>query len=369
MKRISMATPVFNGNEKKYLNECIDTGWVSANGKFITEFEEKFAEYCGVKYAVTCANGTVSLHLILKALGVKEGDEVIMPTLTYIATANSTRYCGATPVFVDSDENTYNIDVAKIEEKITERTKAIIPVHLYGLPADMKEINELARKYNLKVVEDTAEAHGAEIDGQRTGSFGVANSFSFFGNKIITTGEGGIITTNNKELYKYMKFLRGQGVSADKRYWHSEVGFNYRMTNMQAALGVGQLEKIEWHLSERKRVHDLYKKFLGKLEGEFIAFQGNPRDYKHSYWMTCITLTDKVLKHRDQVMQEMESKGIEMRPLFYPMHVMPPYFDADGYYPVAEKLSERGICLPSHALLTEEDVKYVVETLEEIVVD
>lgn len=366
MSRISIANPVFNGNEKKYLNECIDTGWVSANGRFIREFEEQFAEYCGCKYGVSCSNGTVTLHVILLALGIGPGDEVIMPTLTYIATANAVKYCGATPVFVDSELGTFNIDPEKIEEKITKNTKAIMPVHLYGLPANMGEISKIADKHGLAVIEDAAEAHGAEYKGRRVGSIGEVASFSFFGNKIITCGEGGMITTNNKKLYEKMKLLKSQGVSASKRYWHDIVGYNYRMTNMQAAVGLGQLENIEWHLKQRERIADLYKKYLNDYK-EYMVLQEEPAAYKHVHWMSNIVLQDKVTKERNQVMLEMESREIEMRPIFYPMHIMPPYYDESVKCPVAEKVAARGISLPSHALLTERDVEYICDSLREIV--
>lgn len=367
MSRISIASPVFNGNEKKYLNECIDTGWVSANGRFVKEFEKEFAKYCGSKYAIACCNGTVTLHIILVALGIGPGDEVIMPTLTYIATANAVRYCGATPVFVDSEKGTFNMNPAKIEEKITENTKVIMPVHLYGLPADMDPIMEIAKKHNLVVVEDAAESHGAEYKGKRTGSIGDVGSFSFFGNKIITSGEGGMIVTDNKELYDKMVLLKSQGVSPVKNYWHTVVGYNYRMTNMQAAVGLGQLEKIDWHLAQRKRVADLYKKNFKGFE-EYAVLQEEPAECKPVYWMNNIILQSKVKKQRDQVMTEMEAKDIEMRPLFYPMHIMPPYYDETVDCPVAEALSARGISLPSHALLTEENVNYICDSLKEIVV-
>ncbi|WP_310603773.1 DegT/DnrJ/EryC1/StrS family aminotransferase [Anaerosporobacter sp.] len=368
MKRISIASPVFNGNEKKYLNECIDTGWVSANGRFVKEFEEKFAEYCGCKYAVSCSNGTVSLHLILLAMGIGSGDEVIMPTLTYIATANTVRYCGATPVFVDSEEDTFNIDPKKIEEKITSRTKAIMPVHLYGLPANMEAIMELSKKYNIPIIEDAAEAHGAEFKGERVGSFGLAASFSFFGNKVITSGEGGMVVTNDEELYKKMKLLKGQAVSLDKKYWHIAVGYNYRMTNMQAAVGLGQLENINWHIAERERIAKLYRKYLKGTEA-YMKMQYAPNDYKQTYWMNNIMLQDIVAKGRDQVMEEMEACNIEMRPVFYPMHIMPPYLDNTISCPIAEKLGARGISLPSHAMLTEEEVAYICDCLKKIVME
>jgi perosamine synthetase len=366
MSRISIASPVFNGNEKKYLNECIDTGWISANGRFVQEFESEFSKFCECDYSLACSNGTVTLHLILEALGISKGDEVIIPTLTYIATANTVKYCGATPVFAESDRYTWNIDPYKIEEKITERTKAIMPVHLYGLPAEMDVILKIAEKYSLFVIEDAAEAHGAMYKGKKVGTFGVAGSFSFFGNKIITTGEGGMITTNDSMLYNKMKQLRSQGMDPNKRYWHTTLGYNYRMTNMQAAVGLGQLENIDWHLGERQRVANLYKKELSRLS-DYLEVQSIPQDATHVYWMNSVLLREWVKVSRDEVMEQMEKMNIEMRPLFYPMHIMPPYLDEKSKFPIAESLSERGINLPSHSLLTEEDVKYIVGCLEKIV--
>lgn len=364
MKKISVAMPMFNGNEKKYLNECIDTGWISSAGKFVTQFEQKFAEFCGSKYALTCANGTVSLHLALVALGIGEGDEVIIPTLTYIATANTVKYCGATPVFVDSEEDTWNIDPAKIEEKITSRTKAIMPAHLYGHAADMGPIMELAKKYNLYVIEDAAEAHGATYKGKKVGSIGTVGSFSFFGNKIITSGEGGMLVTDDEELYNKMKFLRSQGMDPNKRYWHTELAYNYRMTNMQAAVGLAQLENIEWHLSERQRVAELYKKHFASLE-EYVQLPKEMEWGHHVYWMFSIILKDNAQINRDELMKKLDEKGIETRPLFYPMHVMPPYYEETTEYGTAVKVASRGINLPTHSLLAEDDIKYIVECVKE----
>lgn len=366
MKRIMIAEPIFNGNEKKYLDECIETGWVSASGRFIHEFEAAFAEYCGVKHALSCSNGTVSLHLIMLALGIQPGDEIIMPALTYIATANAVRYCGGTPVFIDSEESTYNMDPDKIEAAITPRTKAIMPVHLYGLPADMERIVKIADERHLVVIEDAAEAHGSMIHGKKAGSFGKAASFSFFGNKIITCGEGGIVTTDDEDLYAYMLQLKTQGVDRQKRYWHNMVGYNYRMTNMQAAVGLGQLENIEWHLQQRERVAGLYKEYLSDCEN--IRMQAEPDGYHHAYWMNTVILDDFVKLTRDDVMRQMEEEyDIEMRPLFYPMHIMPPYYDSSVSCPVAERLANRGICLPSHGYLSEEDVAYICTAFKAIV--
>ncbi len=362
MYKITMANPVLNGNEKKYLDECVDTGWVSANGRFVKEFEEKFAEFCGTKYAISCCNGTMSLHLCLLGLGIGPGDEVIMPTLTYVATANCVAYCGAKPVFVDSDPETFNIDVNKIEEKITRHTKAIMPVHLYGLSCDMEKINALAEKYNLYVIEDAAEAHGALFHRKHVGNMSDVASFSFFGNKIITSGEGGMVVTNNEELYKKMKLLKGQGVDPNKRYWHIVMGYNYRMTNLQAAIGLAQLENVDWHLSQRLRVANAYKKYLSGHEITF-RMQAEPEGYHHVYWMNNVILSDEVKLDRDEVMRRMEEKGVEMRPVFYPMHIMPPYLDNTVSFPVAEKLGARGISLPTHAQLSDSDIKFICDSL------
>lgn len=366
MERISIAMPVLNGNEKKYLDECVDTGWISANGRFIREFEKQFAEFCGTKYALACCNGTMTLHIAIKALGIGPGDEVIMPTLTYIATANAVTYCGAKPVFVDSEPDTWNMDPNQLEAKITERTKAIMPVHLYGLSCNMTEIREIADRHGIPVIEDAAEAHGSTWNGRRVGSMGRVGSFSFFGNKIITCGEGGMLTTDDKELYDEMLNLRSQGVDPNKRYWHTKVAYNYRMTNMQAALGLAQLEKIDWHLAQRQRIAGLYAKYLPMLDG-LVTVQKVPEEATHVYWMNSIILSDEVKLDRDDVMSRMEEKCIEMRPLFYPMHIMPPYYDADLHLPVAEKLASRGINLPSHAMLSEDQVRYIVESLAEII--
>lgn len=366
MNRISIASPVFNGNEKKYLMECIDTGWISSNGKFIKEFEDKFSNFCECDYSLACSNGTVSLHLILHSMGIKAGDEVIIPNLTYIATANTVKYCNAKPVLCESDAKTWNIDPYSIESKITENTKAIIPVHLYGLPADMDPIMKIAEKYNLFVIEDAAEAHGATYKGKKVGSIGHAGSFSFFGNKIITCGEGGMVTTSDNKLYEKMKLLRSQGVDPNKKYWHSEMAFNYRMTNMQAAVGLGQLENVKWHLEQRQRIASYYKKYMKKIE-DLIDVQYIENESTHVYWMNALTLNDSVKLTRDEVMAKMELKNIEMRPLFYNMSEMPPYLEDSELYPISKRISSRGINLPSHALMSENDVKYIIDSLEEII--
>lgn len=360
--KISLVNPVFNGNEKKYVTDCIDSSWISSTGKYVDEFEKKFSDFCGSKYGVTSSNGTVALHLALLALGVSEGDEVIVPTMTYIATANSVTYCKAHPIFVDSEKETWNIDPNQIEEKITKKTKGIIVVHLYGHPVDMDPIVDLAKKYNLFIIEDAAEAHGAKYKNRTVGSIGDVGCFSFFGNKLITTGEGGIITTNSEELSKKMKLLRGQGMDPQKRYWFPIVGYNYRMTNIQAAIGLGQLEKISFHLNKRREIAALYYKYFTDIL-DLIEVPIEKDWAIHSYWMFSILLKDKVKISRDKLMDLLKDDGIETRPLFYPMHILPPYKDTINQYPVAENISFRGINIPTHALLTEENIKYIVDRI------
>lgn len=359
--RIAVAQPVLSGNERKYVLDCLDTNWISSVGKYITAFEEAFASFCGVKHAIATNNGTTALHLALVAMDLKPGDEVIIPTVTYIATANAVRYCGATPVFVDVQASTMNIDPAAIEAKITSKTKGIIPVHLYGHPADMLSINAIAHKRGLWVVEDAAEAHGAEIAGHKVGSMSTCATFSFFGNKIVTTGEGGMVTTNDDEFAQKLRLFRGQGMDPNRRYWFPVVGYNYRMTNIQAAIGLAQMETIETSLAARARLAGWYAEALGNLRDEIVL----PKDVgsvKQVYWMYNIFLRQGDAVRRDAVMRQLSDDGIETRPVFYPMHVLPPYRE-DGSYPVADLWAQRGINLPTHLGLTREDVERIADSL------
>lgn len=360
--RIPVAAPVLDGREAEYVRECLTTTWISSNGRFIGDFERAFAEYCGVRHAISVNNGTAALHLSLVALGIGPGDEVIMPTLTYVATANAVRYCNAKPVFVDSDLVTYNLDPTKIAPKITSRTKAIIPVHLYGHPADMDPILKLAEVHNLVVVEDAAEAVGARYKGHRVGSLGACATFSFYGNKIITTGEGGMVTTNDDALAHRMRQLRGQGMDPQRRYWFPVVGYNYRMTNIAAAIGLAQLERIDRRIDARQALATAYNHRLAHL-ADRIALPKAADWAKHVYWMYTIRLLDGIKNDRDRIMQELEADGIETRPVFYPMHVLPPYRD-EGAYPHADHCSSRGFNLPTHELLTKEDINRVADALE-----
>ena len=363
--RIPVAAPSLIGNEKKYVNDCMESGWISSAGKYIELFESHFAEFCGVKHAVACCNGTVALHLALVALGVCANDEVIVPTLTFVATPNAVTYCGALPVFVDSEPNTWNIDSEQVESKITPRTKGIIAVHLYGHPADMSRLREIANRHNLFLLEDAAEAHGATCDGKMIGSIGTAAAFSFYANKIITTGEGGMVLTDDDALAKKLRLLRGQGMDPERRYWHPVVGYNYRMMNLPAAIGLAQLEKINIQLKARKRIAELYQNRLRPISG--ITLQTEQIWARHVFWMFSIILDPTLWLDRDSVIETLSNQGIETRPLFYPAHTFPPYKNSTicEKFPIAESLSANGISLPTWAGLSENDIDDVCRALLE----
>ena len=361
--RIAVAAPTLNGNEKRYVLECLETTWISSIGRFISEFERGFARFCGVEHAIAVSNGTTALHLALVALGLEPGDEVIVPTLTYIATANAVTYCGAKPVFVDCDPRTLNIDPGDIAGKITAHTKGIIPVHLYGHPADMDPIISVAREHDLFVLEDAAEAHGAEYKGQRVGGLGNAAAFSFFGNKIMTTGEGGMVTTNDSHLAAKLRLYRGQGLDQDRRYWHSVVGYNYRMTNVAAAIGLAQLEQIDELMGARARLADWYRSKLERLANKLVPQAAEPWT-RPVLWMQTVMLRAGGEVERDTVMRTLDAAGIETRPVFYPMHLLPPYQEDPTLYPNATRCASRGMNLPTHGLLTEADVERICRVLE-----
>lgn len=362
-----VALPVLNGNEKKYVMDCLESTWISSNGSYIKRFEEEFAAFCQVKHAIACSNGTTALHLALLAHGAGPGDEIIVPTLTFVATANAVTYCGAKPVFVDSEPETWNIDPKRIEERITPRTKGIVAVHLYGHPADMDPIRQLAQQYGLFVIEDAAEALGAEYKGKRTGGLGDSAIFSLFGNKIITTGEGGVLTTNDDALADRARLLRGQGMDPERRYFHTVIGYNYRMTNIQAAIGCAQLQNAEWHIAQRLRIASYYTKYLRGCSALALPVQ---QDWaKNVYWLFSVVLREGSEAQRDEVIRRLQLRGIESRPFFYPMHVLPPYekLQSATEFPVAGRIAAQGINLPSYGTLTEADVRYISSTLVNIV--
>lgn len=359
---IPIASPDLSGNESAYVDECIRTTWISSVGHFITDFETAFAELVGTRHAVATNNGTTALHLALAALGIGPGDEVVVPTLTYIATANAVRYCGATPVLAEVEPDTMNLDPADLERRITERTKAVVPVHLYGHPADMVAINEVAARHGLTVVEDAAEAHGSTVGGRVVGSLGHLGVFSFFGNKILTTGEGGAVTTDDDDLAARLRLLRGQGMDPQRRYWFPEVGFNYRMTNVAAAIGLAQIERFDAMLARRREIAALYTAELSTVPG--IGLPVQRPDTERVDWLYTVTVDGLGTDQRNALIDLLREDGVETRPVFYPLHLMPPYAsEPTPSFPVAERLGREGISLPTHVLLTDEDVRTVCAAL------
>lgn len=344
--------------------DCLNSNWISSKGSYVHRFEGAFAEFCGVRHAVSCSSGTAALHLALLAVGVGQGDEVIVPTLTFVATANAVTYCGARPVFVDSEAETWNMDPNLIEAKITPRTKAIIAVHLYGHPVDMDPVFAIARRHHLFVIEDASQAHGAQYKGRTVGSLGDIGTFSFYGNKNITTGEGGMVVTNDHKLAKRVAQLRGQGVDPERTYWFPIVGYNYRMTNIAAAIGLAQLEKIEWHLERRREVAMWYQELLKGVPD--FAFQLEKPWARHAFWMVSFVFKNDIIE-RDAVSAYLAEEGIETRPIFYPVHTLPPYQTANEVqaYPIAERIARHGISLPTWAGLKRQDVQYICNCMLE----
>lgn len=352
---IPVYRPLIGEAEKQYVLDAIDSTWISSKGKYIDEFERGFSEFLGVRNGVATCNGTASIHLPLAALGIGPGDEVIVPTLTYVASVNAITYTGATPVFVDSNAEYWNLDPELIEAKITPRTKAIMVVHLYGHPADMDPIMALADSHGIAVIEDAAEAHGAEYGGRKVGGIGLAGSFSFFGNKVITTGEGGMVVTNDDEFAEKCRHRRGQGVSPTRTYWHDVVGYNYRMTNVAAALGVAQLERIDEVISAKRRIANRYREALSGIEG--VLFQPEMSWAKSIFWMVSILVDPG---KRDGLMSFLAENGVETRPFFHPAHTLPMYETAERF-PVAERLGASGINLPSFSQLTDAQIDTVCD--------
>jgi perosamine synthetase len=357
---IPVAAPVLGDKELEYVTDCIRTGWVSSLGEYVRRFEQQFAAYCGVRYGVATHNGTVGLHLVLAALGIGPGDEVIVPSLTFVATANAVAYTGATPVFVDSEVTSWNIDPMAVASAITPRTRAVIAVHLYGHPANMDPLRNLATEHGLVLIEDAAEAHGAQYKGRRTGSLGDVAVFSFYGNKIITTGEGGMVLSDDVAFIERCYFLENQAKSRENPYWHGEIGYNYRMTNMQAALGVAQMERIDEFIAARIRNADHYNRRLAEVPG--ITLPPCAEWATNVYWMYTVLIEDAYGRDRGAFMARLHEHGIETRPAFYPLHRLPMY-DRGQQLPVAERIAQRGVNLPSGSALTPAEVGVVCDAI------
>jgi len=364
--KVPVCSPKIDEEDVNLVAECVRSTWISGTSKYVAEFEDRFAKYCGCKYGIATNSGTTALHLALATLDVKREDEVIIPAFTMIATANAIRYMGANPVLVDSELCTWNMDTSKIKDQITGRTRAIMPVHTYGHPVDMDPILELAEEYDLYVVEDSAEAHGAEYKGRRTGSIGDLGCFSFYANKIITTGEGGMIVTNLQDLAEKARWLRAHAFGRGGRhFYHEALGFGYRMSGIQAALGLSQLQRIDEFVSIRRSNASLYNSLLSELRDRIVLPPEAPWA-KNVYWMYSI-LIDQTRISREDLMKKLEQEGIETRTFFCPIHTQPIYaeFFQHKRYPVADELSRKGINLPSGNDLKASEVRYVSEQIRQ----
>ena len=367
---IPVNDPILGGNEKKYLNECINTGWISSEGPFVTKFEETFASMVGRKYGIAVANGTAALDIAVEALGIGPGDEVILPTFTIISCIHQIIRSGGTPVLVDSDPITWNIDVAQIEDNITPRTKAIMVVHTYGLPVDMDPVIELAKKYELKIIEDAAELIGQTYCGKPCGSFGDISTFSFYPNKHITTGEGGMMVIDDDQLAEKCRSLRNLCFQPEKRFVHEHLGWNYRMTNLQAALGLAQLEKLDEHIQLKRSMGQLYSELLRDIQGLQLPLEKT--DYAENiYWVYGIVVDNSLPFNAKEAMRRLNEMGVGNRPFFWPMHEQP-VFNKMGLfknedYPVAERIARRGFYVPSGLNMNKDKITEVVKAIKLII--
>ncbi len=375
---IPVNEPLLDGNELEYVTDCIKSGWISSVGDYITKFEQSFAEYCGRSYGVAVSNGTTALQIACRCLDLKPGDEVIIPTFTIISCAQAIVYEGATPVLVDADPETWTINIDQVAEKITRHTKAIMPVHIYGHPTDIKPLLNLAEDHNLAIIEDAAEAHGAEYNIQhseggnfwkRCGSFGTLSCFSFYANKLITTGEGGMVLTDDKKLADRAAALRNLCFLPNRRFYHESLGFNFRMTNLQAALGVAQLERIDAIVARKRYIGIYYTKKLRQIKG--IQIPVEKPWAKNVYWMYGIVFSEETGLNADDAALLLRDKCIDTRPFFLGMHEQPAFQDMDLFrgeqYPVAERLARQGLYLPSGLTLTIEQMDIISTAIDEVV--
>lgn len=369
MTFIPVNEPLLDGNEKKYLCECVDTGWISSEGNFVDRLEAGMAAYVGRQHGVAVCNGSAALDLAVEALGLETGDEVIMPAFTIISCAAALVRKGVKPVLVDADPQTWNMDVTQIEEKITARTKAIMVVHLYGLPVEMDLVNELARRHDLYIIEDAAEAHGLHYKGQCCGSFGDISTFSFYPNKHITTGEGGMVLMDSEQLFNKCTSFRNLCHSPQRRFYHEDLGYNFRMTNLQAALGVAQLEKIKEHLQLKAELGTDYQRLLQGIDGLLLPLPAT--DYAQNiYWVFGLVIDRDHEMTAGEAINKLAEKGIGCRPFFYPMHRQPVFqkmglFEGE-HYPAAEHLGEKGFYLPSGLTVTAGQRSYIARQVKEL---
>jgi len=371
MKEIPLSVPHLNGNEWEYIKECLDTNWVSSAGKYVDKFENNLAEYIGSKNDVATVNGTAAIHTALKILGVEAGDTVLVPALTFIATVNPVAYCGAKPVFVDSELDTYNMDPAKLEAKIVklidkdQKPKAVIVVHLYGQPAKIKEIAEVCDKYDVYLIEDATESLGLKYKDQMTGTFGDIGCFSFNGNKLITTGGGGMLVTDNDQWAEKARYLTTQAKDDAVQFIHHEVGYNYRLTNIQAAMGVAQLEQIDAFIVKKREINDFYYENLNSIEG--ITVTRELDDSYSNYWLSTMLVDEnKFGVDSKKLYKRLRSEGIMVRPFFKPINEMPMYSNNNFNGENTQKLWEEGICLPSSVNLKQDELIHIITSIKEI---
>jgi len=365
---IPVNEPLLNEQAAKYVEECMRTGWISSEGRFIREFEKHWADYCGMDHGVAVSNGTAALEVAIGCLKLEPGDEVIMPTFTIISCALAVIEAGAVPVLVDSDPRTWCMDVSQVAAKITTRTRAIMPVHMYGHPVDMDPLLELARKHDLFIVEDAAEAHGAEYRGQKIGGIGDLSCFSFFANKIITTGEGGMVLASREDHAERLRSLRNLCFRQDRRFYHTELGHNYRLTNLQAAIGLAQIEQIESHLQRKRSMGRAYTERLSDLPQ--ITLPVEEPWARNVYWMYGIVLANDVPYNAVELARRLKAEGVDTRPFFLGMHEQPALHNRGLFegerYPVAEHLARRGLYLPSGLALTEAQLERVCEAVRKV---
>jgi len=365
---IPVNEPLVGNKELEYVTECLKTGWISSAGRYIEQFERTWAEYCGMKYGVAVSNGTTALEVAVGCLDLKSGDEVIVPAFTIISCVLAVVYNGAKPVLVDSEHETWTIDVGKIEEKISGKTKAIMPVHIYGHPCYMGPILKIARKYNLAIIEDAAEAHGAEYKGKRCGGFGDISCFSFYANKIITTGEGGMVLTNSEHYAEKARSLRNLCFRKKRRFYHTELGHNFRLTNIQAAIGLAQIERIDELIERKRRIGKMYTEKLNNIKGLQLPVEKSWA--KNVYWMYGIVLDENTGFDAVTFAKKLKDEGIDTRPFFLGMHEQPVFHEIGlfkgEHYSVAKRIAKQGLYLPSGVTLTEKDIDIVVEELKKI---
>lgn len=361
-KKINSYEPVIGQPEWELLEDCIKTGWISSLGKYIPKFERSFAKFCGCSHAAAVMNGTAALHLALMALEIEKGDEVIVPALTYVATANSVAYAGAKVVLADVSNDTWTIDPDTLSDAITPRTKAILAVHLYGHPCNMDPILEIAHDRGIKVIEDAAEAHGSKYKGKRVGPLADVGCFSFYGNKVITTGEGGMVVTNDSDIDARIRLLRDHSMDPYSRYYHAEIGYNYRMTNMQAAVGCAQMKRIAGLISAKRKVAKMYARRLRDIEG--ITLPPEAEWAWNIYWLYTIVLDDSFGLSSEALAKRLEAAGVDTRRVFIPMHSLPMY-STRKRFPVSERVSQNGLSLPSSPTLPEDDIDYICDVIRE----